>query len=90
MSTPTTTSAGVVTALVTTSMSGLKNKASKKQIPVTILANPVHYFTATPEVDSMYDVVVVVPKIAPTIVANESENKALPALGNLLSFIIPA
>ena len=29
-------------------------------------------------------------KIAPTIVASESANNALPALGNLLSFIIPA
>ena len=38
----------------------------------------------------MYEVVVVVPKIAPTIVASESEKSALPALGNLLSFMIPA
>lgn len=28
--------------------------------------------------------------MAPTIVAKESANKALPALGSLLSFIIPA
>ena len=90
INTPTTTSAGVVTALVTTAINGLKNSANKKQNPVTILAKPVLAPTATPEVDSMYDVVVVVPKIAPTIVASESENKALPALGNLLSFIMPA
>ena len=31
-----------------------------------------------------------VPNIEPTIVANESENNALPALGNLLFFMIPA
>ena len=30
----------VVTALVTTSINGLKNNANKKQTPVTILANP--------------------------------------------------
>ena len=83
INTPTTTKAGVVTALVTTSISGLKNSASKKQIPVTILAKPVRAPTATPDVDSMYEVVVVVPKIAPTIVASESEKSALPALGNL-------
>ena len=90
ISTPTTTKAGVVTALVTTSINGLKNNANKKQTPVTILANPVLAPTATPEVDSIYDVVVVVPNTDPTIVAKESENNALPALGNLLSFINPA
>lgn len=88
--TPTTINAGVVTALVTTSINGLKKIANKKQRPVTTLANPVRAPTATPEVDSIYEVVVVVPKIAPTIVANESENRALPARGNLLFFIIPA
>ena len=88
--TPTTINAGVVTALVTTSINGLKKIANKKQRPVTTLANPVRAHTATPEVDSIYEVVVVVPKIAPTIVANESENSALPARGNLLFFIIPA
>ena|SRR5699024_7929829 len=88
--TPTTINAGVVTALVTTSINGLKKIANKKQRPVTTLANPVRAPTATPEVDSIYEVVVVVPKIAPTIVANESENSALPARGNLLFFIIPA
>src|SRR5699024_12019474 len=41
INTPTTTSAGVVTALVTTSIKGLKNIANKKQKPVTTLANPV-------------------------------------------------
>ena len=90
INTPTTTRAGVVTALVTTCINGLKNNANKKQQPVTILANPVLAPTATPEVDSIYDVVVVVPNIAPTIVASESENNALPARGSLLSFIIPA
>ena len=90
INTPTTTKAGVVTALVTTSINGLKNNANKKQIPVTILANPVLAPTATPEVDSIYDVVVVVPNTEPTIVAKESENNALPAHGNLLSFINPA
>ena len=64
INTPTTTKAGVVTALVTTSINGLKNNA-KKQIPVTILANPVLAPTATPEVDSIYDVVVVVPNTEP-------------------------
>ena len=82
INTPTTTKAGVVTALVTTSISGLKNSASKKQIPVTILAKPVRAPTLI-----MYEVVVVVPK---SIVASESEKSALPALGNLLSFMIPA
>lgn len=51
--TPTTTNAGVVTALVTTSISGLKNIANKKQKPVTTLANPVRAPTATPELDSI-------------------------------------
>ena len=50
---PTTTNAGVVTALVTTSISGLKNNANKKQKPVMILAKPVRAPTATPEVDSI-------------------------------------
>jgi xanthine/uracil/vitamin C permease (AzgA family) len=34
-----TTKAGVVTALVTTAINGLKNNANRKQQPVTILAN---------------------------------------------------
>ena len=50
---PTTTNAGVVTALVTISINGLKNNANRKQIPVTILAKPVLAPTATPEVDSI-------------------------------------
>lgn len=82
ISTPTTINAGAVTALVTTAINGLKNNASKKQTPVTILANPVRAPTATPEVDSIYEVVVVVPKIAPIIVAIESENNARPARGS--------
>ena len=49
---PTTTNAGVVTALVTISINGLKNNANRKQIPVTILAKPVLAPT-TPEVDSI-------------------------------------
>ena len=77
INTPTTTKAGVVTALVTTSISGLKNSASKKQIPVTILAKPVRAPTATPDVDSMYGSSCCT-KIAPTIVASESEKSALP------------
>ena len=77
ISTPTTTKAGVVTALVTTSINGLKNNANKKQIPVTILANPVLAPTATPEVDSIYDVVVVVPNTEPTIVALKSQRITL-------------
>lgn len=53
INTPTTTKAGVVTALVTTAINGLKNSAYRKQQPVTILANPVLAPTATPEVDSI-------------------------------------
>ena len=53
ISTPTTTSAGVVTALVTTAINGLKKIANKKQNPVTTLAKPVRAPTATPELDSI-------------------------------------
>jgi len=87
---PTTTSAGVVTADVTTSNNGKKNKESKKNPAVTIAAKPERAPAATPADDSTKEVVVDVPKIEPTIEAIESANNALPALGNLLSFINPA
>src|SRR5699024_7897170 len=82
--------AGAVTSGVTTLNNGEKNNASRKNPAVTIDANPVLPPTPTPEVDSTKDVVVDVPKIAPATVAVESANRALPARGNLLSFIKPA
>ena len=82
ISTPTTIKAGAVTALVITDNNGKKNKANKKQIPVTIAANPVLAPAATPAVDSTNDVVVDVPKIAPTTIARESANNPLPARGS--------
>ena len=90
INTPTIIKAGAVTAEVITDNTGEKNKASKNNTPVTIAANPVRAPAATPALDSIYEVVVDVPKIAPVTVAKESANKALPARGNLFSFISPA
>ena len=90
ISTPTIINAGAVTAEVITDNTGEKNSASKNRIPVTTAANPVLAPAATPALDSIYEVVVDVPKIAPVTVAKESANKAFPARGNLLSFINPA
>ena len=52
INTPTTINAGAVTALVITPSTGEKNNANKKQIPVTIEANPVRAPAPTPADDS--------------------------------------
>src|SRR5699024_1991129 len=88
--TPTMINAGAVTSAVTTLNKGEKNKARRKNPAVTTEANPVRPPAATPDVDSTYEVVVDVPTVAPTTVAAESASNALPARGNLLSFINPA
>src|SRR5690625_2401714 len=90
ISTPTIINAGAVTSDVTTLNSGEKNNAKMKNPAVTTDAKPVLPPTPTPAEDSTYAVVVEVPTIEPTTVAVESANSALPALGNLLSFIKPA
>jgi hypothetical protein len=90
INTPTTINAGAVTADVTTLNNGKKNSDSKKNKPVTTAAKPERAPAATPDEDSTNEVTVDVPKIEPAIVAIESETKALPARGNLLSFTKPA
>src|SRR5690625_873316 len=90
INTPTIINAGAVTSDVTTLSSGEKNNASKKNPAATTAVNPVRPPTPTPAVDSTYEVVVDVPTTAPVTVAAESANKALPARGNLLSFMSPA
>lgn len=90
ISTPTITNAAEVTGAVTTDSNGKKNRESKNNAAVTNDANPVLAPAATPAEDSIYDVVVDVPKMEPTNDAIESANNAFPALGSLLSFIIPA
>src|SRR5699024_7402297 len=87
ISTPTIINAGAVTSGVTTLRSGEKNNAYKKNPAVTTDANPVRAPAPTPDVDSTKEVVVDVPIVAPTTVAVESASNALPARGNLLSFI---
>src|SRR5699024_451450 len=88
--TPTIISAGDVTSGITTLKSGENNSASKKKPAVTTEAKPVRPPTPTPAVDSTKEVVVDVPRIDPATVAVESANSALPARGNLSSFIKPA
>ena len=63
--------------------SGAKNIISKKQIPTTTAVKPVRPPTDTPATDSIYDVVVDVPSIAPAIVAELSALSARPKRGML-------
>lgn len=63
---PTITNAGAVICDVTTLNSGEKNKLTKNKIDTTTLENPVFAPTSIPDKDSIHDVVLVVPKIAPT------------------------
>lgn len=90
MSTPTMINAGAVTGAVTTDRTGKKNSASRKNPAVTREAKPLRAPEATPADDSIYEVVVDVPRIDPTIDAIESAKSARPARGSLLSFINPA
>ncbi len=91
MTPPTIISAGAVTSTVITASNGEKNNASKKNPAVTTEANPDLPPTPTPAVDSTNDVVVDVPTIEPTTVADASANNALPARGNIsyLSLVLP-
>src|SRR5690606_6655583 len=90
INTPTIINAGAVTADVTTTSKGEKNNAKTKNPAVTTEVNPVLPPAETPAVDSTYDVVVEVPNVAPTIVATESADSALPILGSFPSFKSPA
>lgn len=89
---PTIMSAGEVMAAMpeTALTSGLKNAATIKRIPTVKEVSPVRPPAATPLEDSMKAVVGLVPNIEPTDVANESDNKACLARGNLFPFIKPA
>src|SRR5206468_2807911 len=73
ISTPTTTSAGAVTAgaPATTANSGKKNIATRNHAAVDTAVSPVRPPALTPAVDSTYAVVVEVPMIAPAVVPTE-------------------
>lgn len=89
---PTMISAGAVMAASpdTALTSGPKKAATIKRIATVTEVRPVRPPAETPEDDSMKAVVGLVPNIAPTVVATESESRALRAFGNEFPFISPA
>src|SRR3954462_9651356 len=75
---PTMMSAGEVIAATSESAltSGLKKEEMINRIATVNVVKPVRPPTATPEEDSTKAVVGLVPNIAPTVVATESESRA--------------
>ncbi|SIC67474.1 Uncharacterised protein [Mycobacteroides abscessus subsp. abscessus] len=87
---PTMIRAGEVTSAVMTPSSGEKNKAMAKHPEMMTEVNPVLPPAAIPELDSIMDAVVEVPRTEPTTVEAESARSARPAFGISLFFISPA
>ena len=89
---PTIISAGAVIAdkPETALTNGPKNMESKNKIPTVSEVRPVRPPAATPEDDSINALVGLVPKIAPKVVAMESESRAWRARGSVFPFISPA
>lgn len=90
INTPTIINAGAVTCEVTTDSNGEKNKPNKKKIPVVIAVIPERPPTAIPADDSTNAPTGEVPNKEPASIAVESEAKAFPTRGILLSFMKPA
>ena len=77
MKMPTTMSAGAVANDGTIAMTGVTRSAAKKRSAITILVSPVLPPSAIPDPDSMYVVVVLVPKSEPATVAIASAPRIL-------------
>src|SRR4051795_6560263 len=78
---PTTTSAGDAASYGTTSNSGVRNSAPKNKRPVTTDAKPVRAPSATPAVDSMYDVFDDPDAAPPATAASESTSSTASMFG---------
>ena len=82
--------AGAVTCVVNKPNRGLNIIDIKKKIATKTAVKPVLPPTAIPALDSTKAPTGEVPKTEPTIIAVESDARALPTRGILLSFIKPA